>query len=238
MNVVSEVVETNAYKRNKRKMASRGMKIEKLNRVVENLMHYSTEGLSNLHPITKGKYAGNMDGHIGGDWILLYHYSGDKLILTLTDTGDHQMLFDESFDDLLFHYDDNPPTTIEDLFNLDYLYHGTYLPYLEEIKKSGYIKPGIHKNWDISEKFVYLTKDPDDAYSWAETAEDVPEEYLDQIVVLKIDPKYLDINKLDIDHNQAYSYDGDIDPDYPETWVQFEYNGEIPIKAIKEIIKE
>lgn len=32
MNVVSEVIETNAYKRNKRKMASRGRKIEKLNR--------------------------------------------------------------------------------------------------------------------------------------------------------------------------------------------------------------
>ena len=140
-------------------------------------------------------------------------------------------------DDLLFQYDDNPPTTIEDLFNLNYFYHGTYLPYLEEIKKLGYIKPGIHKNWDISEKFIYLTKDPDDAYDWAETAENVPEEYLDQIVVLKIDPKYLDINKLDIDHNQSY-YGGDIDSDYPETWVQFEYNGEIPVKAIKEVIKD
>ena len=141
-------------------------------------------------------------------------------------------------DNLLFNCDDNPPITIEELFNLDYLYHGTYLPYLEEIKKSGYVKPGIHKNWDISEKFVYLTRDPDDAYDWAETAEDVPEEYLDQIVVLKIDPKYLDINKLDIDHNQSYSYDGDIDPEDPETWVQFEYAGEIPIKAIKEVIKD
>lgn len=28
----------------------------------------------------------------------------------------------------------------------------------------------------------------------------------------------------------------DIDPDYPETWVQFEYAGEIPVKAIKEVI--
>lgn len=111
-------------KRNKRKMASRGRKIEKLNKVVENLMNYSTEGLSNLHPITKGKYAGNMDGHIEGDWVLLYHYSGDKLVLTLTDTGDHQMLFEEIFDDddLLFHFDDNPPATIEELFDLDYLY--------------------------------------------------------------------------------------------------------------------
>ena len=133
-------------------------------------------------------------------------------------------------------YDDNPNISIYELFDLDYLYHATYLPYLEEIKKSGYIKPGIHKNWDVSENFIYLTRDPDDAYNWAETAEDVPEEYLDQIVVLKIDPKYLDIDKLDIDYNQAYSYDGDIDPDYPETWVQFEYDEEIPAKAIVEVI--
>ena len=135
-------------------------------------------------------------------------------------------------------YDDAPPITINELFDLDYLYHATYLPYWEQIKKSGYIKPGINKNWSISDSsFIYLSRDPDDAASFAETAEDVPEEYLDQIVVLKIDPRYLDINKLDIDHNQSYSYDGDIDPDYPETWVQFEYDGEIPAKAIVKVIK-
>lgn len=79
MNIVSEVIETNVYKRNKRKMASRGRKIEKLNKVVENLMNYSTEGLSNLHPITKGKYAGN-DGYIDLDypetWVQ-FEYAGE-----------------------------------------------------------------------------------------------------------------------------------------------------------------
>ena len=45
-------------------------------------------------------------------------------------------------------------------------------------------------------------------------------------------------NGIDIDHNQSYPCDRDIDPDYPETWVQFEYAGEIPVKAIKKIIKE
>ena len=137
----------------------------------------------------------------------------------------------------LFHYNDKPPITIEELFNLDYLYHATYLPYLRDIKKSGYIKPGINKNWSISDSsFIYLSRDPDDAASFAEAAEETPEEYLDQIVILKIDPKYLDINKIDIDHNQSYPYDGDIDPDYPETWVQFEYGGEIPVEAVVGVI--
>lgn len=137
----------------------------------------------------------------------------------------------------MFDYDDSPNISINELFDLDYLYHATYIPYWKQIKKLGYIKPGVNKNWDISDSsFIYLSRDPDDAASFAETAENVPEEYLDQIVVLKIDPKYLDIDKLDINHNQSYPYDGDIDPDYPETWVQFEYKGEIPVKSIVEVI--
>ena len=136
-----------------------------------------------------------------------------------------------------YYYNDNPPTTIEELFDLDYLYHATYAPYFKQIKKSGYIKPGINKNWGISGEFVYLSRDPEDAASFAESVEDVPEKYLDKIVILKIDPKYLDIEKLDIDHNQSYSYDSDIDLEDPTTWVQFEYDGEIPVRAIVEVTK-
>lgn len=43
-------------------------------------------------------------------------------------------------------------------------------------------------------------------------------------------------NGIDIDHNQSYPCDRDIDPDYPETWVQFEYGGEIPVEAVVEAI--
>lgn len=137
----------------------------------------------------------------------------------------------------MFDYDDSPNISINELFDLDYLYHATYLSYWKQIKKLRYIKPGINKNWSISDSsFIYLSRDLDDAASFAETAEDVPEEYLNQIIILKIDPKYLDIDKLDIDHNQAYPYDGDVDPDYPETWIDFEYRGNIPMEAIVEVI--
>lgn len=127
-------------------------------------------------------------------------------------------------------------TSIRELFNIDYLYHATYIPYLEEIIKSKYIKSGQHTNWDISSKdVVYLSRDPNDAFSYAETAEDVPEDYLDQVVVLKIDPKYLDIDKIDIDHNQAYWNYEEVNVEDPTTWIDFEYAGEIPIAAIVDV---
>ena len=70
---------------------------------------------------------------------------------------------------------------MSELLNTDTLYHATYKPYWEEIKKEGFIKPGKHYNWsDIFKtyRYIYLSTDYDNAYSYAETAEDVPEELL------------------------------------------------------------
>ena len=136
-----------------------------------------------------------------------------------------------------FDYDDNPNTSIYELFDLDYLYHATYAPYLKEIEKTGYIEPGKHSNWEISDSTViYLSRDMDNAASYAETSEDVPEELLDEIIVLEIDPKYLDIDKLDIDHNQSYGNYDEVDVEEPPTWIEFEYKGKIPVNAIKRVI--
>lgn len=122
-------------------------------------------------------------------------------------------------------------------FNLDYLYHATYIPHLKEIVRSGYIEPGHRRNWDISSPHVvYLSRDSDDAASYAEAADAVPEEYLDSIVILKIDTKYLNFDKLDIDHNQVCDYGSDVDVEDVATWIDFEYRGKIPIKAVKQVI--
>ena len=102
MNVVSNVIVKKAYKKGREKMISRGRKVKKLDDTVELIKHYRTDQLKDLHPITKGKYAGNMDCHVEGDWVLIWRYEDDKLVLVLTDTGDHQMLFGESID----FYDD------------------------------------------------------------------------------------------------------------------------------------
>ena len=79
-------------------MQKRGRKLKKLDDTIEMIKHYEIDKLKSLHPITKGKYAGNMDCHIEGDWVLIWRYEDNKLILVLVDTGDHQMLFGESID--------------------------------------------------------------------------------------------------------------------------------------------
>lgn len=82
-----------------------------------------------------------------------------------------------------------------------YLYHATYTPLIPSIKKSG-LNPNISKkSWDFSGHYVYLSPDKDVAESYAETSDNVPEEYLDQIVVFRIKVSSLDTNKLSIDNN-------------------------------------
>lgn len=102
MNVVSDVIYKRDYAKNREKMIRRGRKVKNLDNTVELLRTYQTDKLKDLHKITKGKYAGNMDCHIEGDWVLIWRYENDKLVLVLVDTGDHQMIFGESF-----FYDDD-----------------------------------------------------------------------------------------------------------------------------------
>ena len=97
----------------------------------------------------------------------------------------------------------------------------------------------MHKNWDISDSdSVYLSGDIENAISYAETSENVPEEYLDKIVVLEIDINKLNLDKLDIDHNQAYWNYEEVNPEDPATWIEFEYHGEIPVSAIHRVIQD
>ena len=111
------------------------------------------------------------------------------------------------------------------------LYHATYKPLLGSIKKYG-LKRGMTKAWDISDDYIYLSIDEDNAYSYAETSEIVPEEWLDEIIVLKIDTTKLNLDLLDIDHNIAYGPDDDVNPEDPYTWIELQYEGDIPTDAI------
>lgn len=129
---------------------------------------------------------------------------------------------------------------VPDLIGAKYLYHATYKPYWEEIKKSGRIKPGAHSSCEglSHSDVIYLLRDYDNAYSYAETAEDVPEEYLDQIVVLTIDANKLNIDKLNIDENQAYGNYKEVDVEDPSTWIELQYEGYIPTSWITEVSGE
>lgn len=102
MNAVSEIITKKAYLKNRQKMAKRGRNLKKLDDAIELIKQHKLDQLKDLHPITKGKYKGSMDCHIEGDWVLIWKYENDKLVLVLVDTGDHQMIFGESID----FYDD------------------------------------------------------------------------------------------------------------------------------------
>lgn len=133
------------------------------------------------------------------------------------------------------------PETVSELIGSKIVYHATYKPYWEEIKKEGFIKPGAHQNWgDVfkTKDNIYLSKDYYNALSYAETAEEAPEELLNQIVVLEIDADKLDVDHLDPDHNQVYDYDGEIQWEDPLTWVELQYDLPIPVSAVKKVHDE
>lgn len=84
--------------------------------------------------------------------------------------------------------------------DLKYLYHATYLPLLESIKKTG-LGGTTQTYWEDSKPgVVYLSIDKDVAISYAESNENVPDDWLDQIIVITIlfdslDPEYLNIDE-------------------------------------------
>lgn len=82
------------------------------------------------------------------------------------------------------------------------LYHATYRPLLKSIKKYGLGGDKAQAKWEDSVPgVVYLALDPNVAESYAETSDMVPDEWLDEIVILKISTVGLDKNKFDIDSN-------------------------------------
>jgi hypothetical protein len=83
-----------------------------------------------------------------------------------------------------------------------FLYHATYDSLLKKIKKEGLGGISAKKKWDDSKNgVVYLAYDPYVAESYAEESEMVKEDWLDEIVILKIDTDYLDKNRLYTDEN-------------------------------------
>ena len=102
-----------------------------------------------------------------------------------------------------------------------YLYHATYRPLLKSIKQHGLGGDNAQAKWEDSKPgVIYLATDPNVAESYAETSDVVPEEWLDQIVILKISTKGLE-NKIQIDKN-VQDNEGDT----------LEYHGIIPLSNI------
>lgn len=111
------------------------------------------------------------------------------------------------------------------------LYHATYRALLDEILSDGIIPGGKDiQNFDWSKKFVYLAETAENAISFVENAENesIPEEWLEDIVVLEVDVSKLDLTNMAPDEHWNPSVeDGD------EGYQSFQYNGIVPPEAIK-----
>jgi hypothetical protein len=110
------------------------------------------------------------------------------------------------------------------------LYHATFIPLIESIKKHGIIPGGTDvRNFDWANKeYVYLSNDPIAAESFVECSEneDIPEDWYHQIIILAIDVSKLNKAKLQRDinfnpsnfggeyrgHTDSYMYKGNIPP--------------------------
>ena len=106
----------------------------------------------------------------------------------------------------------------------EFLYHATYEALIPSIKRTGLDSREGELSWEFSiPGTVYLANDPWVAESYAETSEVVPDEWIDEIVILKIASKDLDVEKLFDDRNVRTDEPSDT----------FEYHGVIPWNVIQ-----
>ena len=86
---------TSDFKRNYKKIKKQGKDVEKLKYVISRLANdLELEERYRNHLLTDSKYYKNCgECHIEPDWLLVYQYIDNELILLLIATGSHSELF-------------------------------------------------------------------------------------------------------------------------------------------------
>lgn len=97
-------------------------------------------------------------------------------------------------------------------------YHATYKPLLKKIMTQGLLRNTVRNYSDSRDDVVYLAYDPNVAESYAETSDEVDEAWLDKIIILRVDSRFLDRTKIAPDDNvldseDTVQYYGDISPE-------------------------
>ena len=89
------VVETNKFKKDCAKCVKRGLKIQELGVVIKLLSEGAVLPQKYFdHPLKPSKdYTDCRELHIEPNWLLIYKYSNDNVILYLIRTGTHSDLF-------------------------------------------------------------------------------------------------------------------------------------------------
>jgi len=86
-----KVTTTTKFEKSKKRMKKRGKDFSKLKKVIS---YFATEELLPMKykdHILKGNYQGYRECHIEPDWLLVYKFTEDEIILY--DTGTHSDLF-------------------------------------------------------------------------------------------------------------------------------------------------
>lgn len=90
-----EVIYSNQFKKSLKKMLKQGKDLSKLDLVIEKLAIKEQLEIKNRdHTLYDDKkYKGCRDCHIEPDWLLIYKYLDNELILLLVNTGSHSDVF-------------------------------------------------------------------------------------------------------------------------------------------------
>ena len=84
---------TAAYKKSYKLMKKRGLDLNLLDKVVDELRQGNPLDEKYKDHRLKGEYAGFHECHIKPDWLLIYLIEDNILTLTLVNTGSHSDLF-------------------------------------------------------------------------------------------------------------------------------------------------
>ena len=90
--MIYEIKETAAYKRGYKRMKKRGVDMSELDRVINELKFGRKLAEKYQDHALKGDRAGTRECHIRPDWLLVYTFANDVLVLTLLNTGTHSEL--------------------------------------------------------------------------------------------------------------------------------------------------
>lgn len=87
------IIATNKFEKNVVKCSKRGLNLDLLERLIEDLENKGTVPQKHKPHILSGNLSGFWECHIKPDWLLVWIKDDTKKTITLMDTGSHSDLF-------------------------------------------------------------------------------------------------------------------------------------------------
>lgn len=86
---------TTQFKKDYKLAIKRGLNIQLLDNIIDMLAMGKSLPDKNQDHLLTGNWKGYHECHISPDWLLIYRFESQTLVLTLTRTGTHSDLFDK-----------------------------------------------------------------------------------------------------------------------------------------------